>query len=266
MDILEEIIQLSKELAKLDKETLLTELNIKDYESFLDVEIYRELHYNNLEELSKNVEDVMGILGQYEKIANETRDRAIDTTKENYKGDYFVIESLNIYDKYRTKYLQFSFEDLKKEFGNESPKSQTQVLNLDDFWQIINPKIKDVSKELFDNSHFAESVGAGFKEINSLLKEYLKEKTGEELDGIKLMHRVFNEKEPIIEIIDGYNKITEEDKKNLQSGYHFLLVGAIQGIRNPNAHANIKIPKELAIHFIFLASLLMIKIEQSIHD
>ncbi len=42
-----------------------------------------------------------------------------------------------------------------------------------------------------------------------------------------------------------------------------LFSGSMIGIRNPKAHANISITKERAIHFIFLASLLMYKLDEA---
>ena len=36
-----------------------------------------------------------------------------------------------------------------------------------------------------------------------------------------------------------------------------IFAGAMTGIRNPKAHMNIEIGRERAIHFLFLASLLM---------
>ena len=43
-----------------------------------------------------------------------------------------------------------------------------------------------------------------------------------------------------------------------------LFAGAIQAIRNPNAHNNLKISKELSIHHLFLASLLFNVLDKEI--
>ncbi|MBA7577516.1 hypothetical protein ES708_19369 [subsurface metagenome] len=41
-----------------------------------------------------------------------------------------------------------------------------------------------------------------------------------------------------------------------------IFSGAMTGIRNPKAHENITIDSQRAIHFLFLASLLMFKIDE----
>lgn len=43
-----------------------------------------------------------------------------------------------------------------------------------------------------------------------------------------------------------------------------IFSGAMTGIRNPKTHKNIKIDKKRAIHFLFLASLLMYKTDEQI--
>jgi hypothetical protein len=42
-----------------------------------------------------------------------------------------------------------------------------------------------------------------------------------------------------------------------------LFAGTVSGIRNPNAHKNIDITPEQAIHLIFLISLLMHKLDDA---
>ena len=40
-----------------------------------------------------------------------------------------------------------------------------------------------------------------------------------------------------------------------------VFAGAMQGIRNPTAHGNLDLPKEEATHLLFLASLLMHRLD-----
>lgn len=49
----------------------------------------------------------------------------------------------------------------------------------------------------------------------------------------------------------------------IQNGYKEIFKGSIQAIRNPKAHENIKISENEAIHLIFLASLLMFKLDNT---
>ena len=98
------------------------------------------------------------------------------------------------------------------------------------------------------------------KEINSYVKNIVKKKRGEELDGAKLMNTAFSPDKPVI-TLDDLSTVTG---KNIQQGYMQIFVGSMIGIRNPKAHENINIDKKRAIHFIFLASLLMSKLDEAI--
>jgi uncharacterized protein (TIGR02391 family) len=127
----------------------------------------------------------------------------------------------------------------------------------DDFWYLINDRIKTISKSRFESGHYADSVEAAFKEINTRVKKTVKNTIGKELDGSPLMKTAFSANNPLIKLGD----ISTESGRNIQLGFMELFSGAMVGIRNPKAHANINITKEYAIHLLFVASLLMIKID-----
>ncbi len=128
-----------------------------------------------------------------------------------------------------------------------------------DFWSTIHKDIIRVAKNKFEDEYYADAVESAFKEINKLVKEIMKNKTGEELDGASLMYKAFSEKNHIIVLDD----LSTETGRNIQNGYMQIFAGAMTGIRNPKAHENITISKERAIHFIFLASLLMYKLDEA---
>jgi hypothetical protein len=52
-----------------------------------------------------------------------------------------------------------------------------------DLWHILNNRITKIAKSRFETGHYADSVEASFKEINVRVKEIVKEKTAEDLDG-----------------------------------------------------------------------------------
>lgn len=52
--------------------------------------------------------------------------------------------------------------------------------------------------------------------------------------------------------------------KILQQGDMQIAAGAMLGIRNPKAHDNVDIDETRAIHFLFLASLLLQKLDERI--
>jgi uncharacterized protein (TIGR02391 family) len=56
--------------------------------------------------------------------------------------------------------------------------------------------------------------------------------TGLDLDGSDLMAKAFGDKEPRILLAD----LSTETGRNIQAGFRFLFMGAVRGIRNPDAH------------------------------
>jgi len=128
-----------------------------------------------------------------------------------------------------------------------------------DSWSMIHESIIRVSKEKFEDGYYADAVESAFKEINKRVKEIVRKKTGGELDGASLMYKAFSERNPIV-VLDG---LSSETGRNIQKGYMQIFAGAMTGIRNPKAHENITISRERATHFIFLASLLMSKLDEA---
>ena len=128
-----------------------------------------------------------------------------------------------------------------------------------DFWALIHPLITRIAKTRFDTNHYADAVEAALKEVNVCIKAIYRERTSQEDDGASLMKKTFSVNRPVISLDD----ISNETGRNIQQGYMELFSGAMIGIRNPKAHANITITKERAIHFLFLASLLMHKLDDA---
>lgn len=140
--------------------------------------------------------------------------------------------------------------DWKKLASNVAPSN---------FWSMIHNSIITIAKKKFEDGHYADAVESAFKEVNNRVKETVKTKTGKELDGADLMNNAFSIKNPIICLDD----LTSETGKSIQIGYMSIFAGAMTGIRNPKAHNNLKISVERATHFIFLASLLMYKLDEA---
>lgn len=121
------------------------------------------------------------------------------------------------------------------------------------FWSHIHKDIIDVSKNKFEDRHYADAVESALKSVNKRVKNIVKAKTAKEMDGKGLMLEAFSPKCPVIVLDDPTNRIGMD----IQEGYMHIFAGAMQGIRNPKAHDNVIITRERAIHHIFLASLLM---------
>lgn len=143
----------------------------------------------------------------------------------------------------------------------DSAESAASDPNLTAPWKYLHPKIVEVSKSKFEDGYVADSVESALKEINVVVKRLYKDKTQNELDGVSLMRKAFHPDNPILFLDEDPRS---ESGRNIQDGYMQLFAGAIMGIRNPKAHANIVLDENRGIHFLFLASLLMQKVDESI--
>jgi uncharacterized protein (TIGR02391 family) len=166
------------------------------------------------------------------------------------KSTATLMEKLN-YAGGRITYKHYALEDIIKRlplYEEKVPGKQEM-----EFWSLIHPSIVNVTRTRFESGHYADCAETAFKHINNVVKEEVKRRTGNELDGSALMKTAFSVKNPIITIDD----ISTETGKSIQQGYMEIFAGAMTGIRNPKAHLVIDIGPERAIHFLFLASLLM---------
>jgi len=136
-------------------------------------------------------------------------------------------------------------------------QTHTRAMVVPEGWNLIHPSIQKIAAPRFSSATFADAVEAALKYVNSRVKAYVKDRVGEELDGAPLMNRAFSLRNPVIVLDD----LATETGRNIQLGYMQIFAGAMIGIRNPKAHANIEITKERAMHFLMLASLLMAKLD-----
>lgn len=127
-------------------------------------------------------------------------------------------------------------------------------------WDNLHPLINSVAKGRFNDGHYADAVEAAFKEINTRVKKIYRDRTSIEKDGAKLMQAAFSIQNPIIRLGD----TSTETGVNIQQGYMEMFVGAMIGIRNPQAHNNLLISKEEAIRKLHFASMLMYKIDDEL--
>ena len=144
----------------------------------------------------------------------------------------------------------------------DSIASDTVQAESSDFWSYIHPRVRVLAKDRFEHRFHADAIGATMREVNNRVKQIVLNATGNELDGAALMTTAFSPNNPIIKLAD-----TEtETGRNLQQGYMHLFQGAMIGIRNPKAHENYDTEHTKAVHLIFIASLLMTKIDEQHED
>ncbi len=189
---------------------------------------------------------------QYQSIYNEL-DSLYQSNQVKNPNPYTDLWEFHHYWKEKLPQYSDRRAYVIKLYKKASSKAEMSI----DFWAVIHPAIRSVSKSRFESNHFADSVEAALKEVNVRVKNVFITLTGQEEDGASLMKKAFSVNRPVIQLDD----IGNETGRNIQQGYMELFSGSMIGIRNPKAHANIDITKERAIHFLFLASLLMCKLD-----
>jgi len=121
----------------------------------------------------------------------------------------------------------------------------------------FHPRIVKASRSLFRTKHYPEAILNAFKCIEILTKK----KSGVQGIGADLMHRVFNEKNPVIKI----NQMQQDFEIDEQMGFRFIYAGSMTGIRNPKAHAEVpqKDPYR-TLEYLSLASLLAKRLDEGV--
>lgn len=128
-----------------------------------------------------------------------------------------------------------------------------------DFWTLLHPRVIELAKPRFDNGFYADAVVSCLREANSIIKEFVKKATGQELDGAPLMTKAFSVQNSIIPLAD----LTNENGRNIQLGYMKIFEGSMIGVRNPKSHENMYPDENKTIHLLFNASFIFIKLEEA---
>lgn len=131
-----------------------------------------------------------------------------------------------------------------------------------DWWQLIHPRIAQVSKKLFLDGSYANAACDAYIEINDRVKRLFRAIKPEEKvpDGDAAMKTVFSANAPLIEFCDR----STDSGSNTQKGFMEMLAGAMSALRNPKAHANITISQDDAMRRLIFASMLMYKIDEAV--
>jgi uncharacterized protein (TIGR02391 family) len=127
------------------------------------------------------------------------------------------------------------------------------------WWQQIHPTVRLASESIFASGHFAPSVLQAFITLNARVKEYVRSKGVEPKDGTALMRQAIALEAPLIRIPSP----SVDSAREIQEGYQHLFAGAMLAVRDPKAHAPFEITADQATHLLFLASLLMRKLDEA---
>lgn len=162
------------------------------------------------------------------------------------------------YKEHFTKKLQNSGKYLRTLIVTLKEKEQYRT-TLNDIWALVHPDIEAISRKRFEEQFYADAVEAACKALNARVRDIVKARTGEELDGAKLMQKAFSVDRPIIRIAPG-ETVSDRDT---QQGYMQIFSGVMTGIRNPKAHDNETITRDDALRKLIMLSILMYKIDNS---
>jgi uncharacterized protein (TIGR02391 family) len=127
---------------------------------------------------------------------------------------------------------------------------------------ITHPLIKQASENHFKNEAYRPAVLDAMIRLEEMIKEKAKFPTdnrGKELSGVSLMHKVFDPDKPILNWCKGKRQIERDELE----GYKHIFAGAMQGIRDPKAHAIFEISPMRALKLLTLATLLAELIDSS---
>lgn len=174
-----------------------------------------------------------------------------DTEYWKHISDNLLYNITQFMTSYEANIISYSMESLRRELL----KSQNEY-----FWKYIHPSLLALIRPKFDAQQYADCVEAAFKEVNSRLKKLCRKLRNEERDGSDLMTYVFSSGNPMLT----FEGLDTETGQNVQKGYMQIFAGAMTDIRNPKAHENQTISKDMAIKRLIFASLLMNKIDEAI--
>ncbi|WP_412070361.1 TIGR02391 family protein [Rubrivirga sp. IMCC43871] len=152
-------------------------------------------------------------------------------------------------------------ESMIDEVNEYWPDVQRDPVGELNFWPMLHPVARTVSKSRFEAGHYADSVEAVLKELECRVRDKAGGEIGDGLSGARLMQHVFSLDNHVLRLGD----TSTESGKNTQKGYMQIFAGVMTGVRNPKAHANLEIGHEDAVHLLFLGSLLMHMVDNSEH-
>jgi len=193
--------------------------------------------------------DAEPILDQYQKL----REKLIQLDKE--ASDYLPQARFGSYD-HPSKSMMKARSVIQSLVAYLDPKIPRDSVSRPDYeLSNLHPRLRKQSESLFISKHYFEAIFEGYK----LLGKAVRDKSGLTGDGKSLMSDAFSLRNPVIIL----NDLQSETDRNEQEGFMYLFMGAMQGIRNPEAHEirDLKDPV-IALEYLAFASLLLRKLEE----
>jgi uncharacterized protein (TIGR02391 family) len=120
----------------------------------------------------------------------------------------------------------------------------------------LHVDVREVADRYLQSGHPEVAIFEAFKAINNRVKTM----TGLELDGTSLMGEAFKDSDPPLALAD----LSTDTGRNIQAGFWFMFMGAVRGIRNPDAHERFKaLDAEEALETLAFASMLMRRLDHA---
>ena len=121
----------------------------------------------------------------------------------------------------------------------------------------LHPSIREVAAKYLDSGHPEVAIFEAFKALNIRVKDV----TGIDDDGQGLMGSAMRDDNPPVRFGD----LSTESGRNIQAGFRFMFMGAVRGIRNPNAHEQFRpLNDEEAFEQLSFASMLMRRLDAAV--
>jgi len=121
---------------------------------------------------------------------------------------------------------------------------------------MLHPAIQQVADRYIEMDALEVAIFEAFKAVNNRVRELSKL----QLDGSELMGKAFQDSEPPIRLAD----LSTDTGRNIQAGFRFLFMGAVRGIRNPDAHELFEpLDEEDAVERLAFASMLMRRLDEA---
>lgn len=237
------------------------------------IEKLKQLHAEIDSMESKNFDQADGKIGRWYARTRKTIDTYVSNQEANDFEQFRQTRILNGYDYdendlledivtfYKNK-IEVLIEELEQRPESVLDPSLLTIrptTGAGHVLELIHPQIAEVAGKRFDSGEYADAVLAAFKAVNNRVKAHYKRAIGVELDGTALMQKAFA-RDPQVIRLGELDTVTGAD---IQDGYRFIFAGSMSAIRNPKAHDEVKIDSKRAIHFLYLASLQMFKLDEA---
>lgn len=123
----------------------------------------------------------------------------------------------------------------------------------------LHASVRQVADRYLESGHVEVAIFEAFKAVHNRVKQM----TGLESDGSDLMAKAFRDKDPPVRLAD----LSTETGRNIQAGFRFMFMGAVRGIRNPDAHELFQaLDEEEALEKLGFASMLMRRLDEASPD